>query len=247
VTTTRLHIILITRTLRDDMSSLSSPPFAPLTPFLFSFPPLYVFCLFLFAVLPRQRTSCRMAATSLLNGSTSSSSREQRQQHNYGSIRDPQSLRADNNSEGEVLDTSGYGARSRSSTRGSVARHSVLIAVPEHEEIPEEDCEDCDDCDDYDDYDDNASCISRSTCSTSSSCLSIESLPHGEGDPCHPPSKPGDGREAGEEAGSRQLFWIYVALTPVLLFIWSLFVGVLWLLPSSEYETIVAWSKTLPS
>lgn len=176
--------------------------------------------------------SHRMATSALLNSSTSSG-QEQRHQLSYGAITDPQLSRTDNHPGTESTDTLDYGARSRSNTRASTARHSVLIAVPEDEQEYQDD----------DNDDDNASIISESSCSSvSSSCSSIESLRRRQGSHHHP-SKFANGQDVDESAGSRHLLLTYVALTPVLLFIWGLFVGVLWLLPSSEYETIVAWGK----
>ncbi|KAI8361436.1 hypothetical protein B0O80DRAFT_483671 [Mortierella sp. GBAus27b] len=165
-----------------------------------------------------------MAATSALLTSSSSSAQEHRQQPDYGSITDSQSFGIDSHSGGESNDASG--AESRVDRRGSTARHSVLLVVPEERED--------------DDVDDNLSFISESSCS-SFSCSSMESLSERQSNSHYHHSKAGNAHDADESTGSKELFWAYVVLIPVLLFFWGLFVGVLWFLPSSKYDSIVAW------
>ncbi|KAI7820045.1 hypothetical protein BC939DRAFT_458789 [Gamsiella multidivaricata] len=106
-------------------------------------------------------------------------------------------------------------------SRNSTVRRSVLITVP--------------------DQDDNASVSSRSSFSTySSSCSSTDSLLPGK----HRTSSSGK-TDVGDvdNVSSRQLFWTYVALSPILLSIWVVFAALLLLLPSVDNDSIVRWDR----
>lgn len=85
--------------------------------------------------------------------------------------------------------------------------------------------------------DDNESVSSRSSYSTYSSSISSPHNPDTEG--AKHISYPTD----DQEMTSTQLFWTYVALTPILLSILVLFAGLLQLLPLSTTGVIVHWGN----
>ncbi|KAF9182516.1 hypothetical protein BGZ51_004704 [Haplosporangium sp. Z 767] len=88
--------------------------------------------------------------------------------------------------------------------------------------------------DQNDNDDDNNSIYSTSSYSTYSS--SIDSSQELDS---HFYSAKCDDCPVGEEPSSRQLFWTYVALAPVLLSILALFAGLLQVLPSTDHKPII--------
>ncbi|KAF9279994.1 hypothetical protein BGZ68_007561 [Mortierella alpina] len=121
----------------------------------------------------------------------------------------------------------GTGSESGPGTRRStISHHSVHIVLPEEEDDDAED-----------DHTDNRSISSRSSYSTCSSSAGS----------AHVCSRKNDGAFIDYEGevcpSSRQLFWTYVGLTPVLLSILALFAGLLQSLPAAENGILIHWDR----
>lgn len=165
-----------------------------------------------------------MVSTSgMLNGSS----------QNYGTVSAPHEH---SSAETRTASTDNSNTAANSSTTGANTypsiRRSVHIAVPEEE-------------------DDNASIASCST--YSSTCSSTNSLRRGAGGRSHRNDSENMGEEDedyedddndNDDVSSRQLFWTYIALTPVLLSIWGAFAALILLLPSVDNDSIVRWGKS---
>ncbi|KAF9956018.1 hypothetical protein BGZ72_003092 [Mortierella alpina] len=107
--------------------------------------------------------------------------------------------------------------------RSTVSHHSVHIVLPDE--------------DDEDDHSDSRSISSRSSYSTCSSSAGSAHICSRKGDAAF------DEDEGGVALSSRQLFWTYVGLTPVLVSILALFAGLLQLLPAAENGILIHWDR----
>ncbi|KAG0002470.1 hypothetical protein BGZ79_002892 [Entomortierella chlamydospora] len=116
-----------------------------------------------------------------------------------------------------VQEPSGAGTGSGSLT-AATSRRSVIIAVPEQDS-------------------DNVSVSSRSSYSSySSSSSSTHSLLF----PCDQDDHLDSGH-CDQELSARQLFWTYVALSPILISIWAIFAALLLLLTPVDNDSTIRW------
>ncbi|KAI1320181.1 hypothetical protein EDD11_001785 [Mortierella claussenii] len=177
-------------------------------------------------------TSSSALIDSTLASSTTSYSQSQQ---NYGSVpcpRPPTSRKDITIAYTSTTDTT-TGTESAAGTKAA-SRRSVQIAIPED--------------------DDDASISSISSYSTySSSASSINSTRGGANG--HLRSGSHKYRNAGSEGddvqdnpqdtewSARQIFWTYVALSPVLLSIWGLFAALLLLLPFVDNGSTIPWDR----
>ncbi|KAF9358696.1 hypothetical protein BGX26_001132 [Mortierella sp. AD094] len=163
-----------------------------------------------------------------------STANSQNQLHDYGTVtnshRQARLLSPEyDNLATAVQEPLGAGTGSGSLT-AATSRRSVLIAVPEQDS-------------------DNVSVSSRSSYSTySSSSSSTNSLllpceqdDHSGSKNCRKDHR--DSLDEDRELSARQLFWTYVALSPILLSIWALFAALLLLLTPVDNDSTIRWDR----